>query len=81
VSASSGAASPFKMYHRTRANLALWARHARGPARATWWPAQLALNAATMAWLATRGRAAAAAAVAQALWDAALGRPAQERRW
>jgi len=36
VSGSSGAASPFKAYHRTRAGLLLATRHARGLARVTW---------------------------------------------
>ena len=36
VSGSSGAASPFKAYHRTRAGMRLASRHARGIARATW---------------------------------------------
>ena len=36
VSGSSGAASPFKAYHRTRAGMRLASRHARGLARVTW---------------------------------------------
>jgi hypothetical protein len=36
VSASSGVASPFKAYHRTRAALLLASRHAKGLSRATW---------------------------------------------
>ena len=78
VSASSGAASPWKIYQRLRANLTLFHRHARGLARLTWPPAFLAQQAVLAAWLAARGRIAAAAAVPRALWDAARGRPAAE---
>ena len=42
VSASSGAASPWKIYQRLRANLTMFARHARGVGRITWLPAFLA---------------------------------------
>jgi len=38
--------SPWKIYQRLRANLVLFARHARGPARITWLPAFLAQQAA-----------------------------------
>jgi GT2 family glycosyltransferase len=73
VSASSGASSPWKIYHRTRANLTLFARNTRGLARLTWLPAQLAALAALAAWLTARGHFAAAAAVPSALWDALRG--------
>ena len=75
VSASSGGAmNAWKVYQRLRANLTLWARHARGMARITWLPALLAQQAAYAVWLLTRGHAAAALAVPRALVDAAAGR-------
>jgi GT2 family glycosyltransferase len=78
VSASTGAASPWKIYQRTRANLRLFSRHARGAGRLTWLPGFLAQQVALMAWLALRGRTTAAAAVPRALWDAMRGRPPAE---
>ena len=78
VSASSGAASPWKTYQRLRANLTLFARHARGLGRVTWLPAFLLQQGALALWLLLRGRGPAAAAVPRALWDALLGRPAGE---
>lgn len=80
VSASSGDASPWKIYQRLRANLTLFARHARGIARITWLPCFLALQVASALWLLARGRAAAAAAVPRAFADALRGRPAAEVR-
>jgi len=80
VSASSGTASPWKIYQRLRANLTLFARHARGLARVTWLPCFLAQQKALWLWLVARGQGAAAAAVWRALWDAARGRPAGEVR-
>ena len=80
VSASSGAQSPWKIYQRLRANVTLFARHARGLARLTWMPAFLAQQAVLAAWLIQRGRLDAALAVPRALWDAARGRPAAEVR-
>ena len=75
VSASSGGAmNPWKVYQRLRANLTLWSRHARGPARVTWLPALLVQQAAYMALLLARGHAAAAAAVPRALLDALTGK-------
>ena len=75
VSASSGGAmNPWKVYQRLRANVALWSRHARGPARLTWPLALLAQQAAYALWLLARGHAAAAAAVPRALFDALAGR-------
>jgi GT2 family glycosyltransferase len=80
VSASTGAQSPFKVYHRLRANLRLWSTHARGMARLTWAPAFLAQQAALAAWLLARGQATAALAVPRALLDAMAGKdPARER--
>ena len=76
VSASAGAGSPWKIYQRLRANLALFGRHARGVARLTWWPAFLVQQGLLMLWLVLRGHGAAARAVPRALWDAARGRPA-----
>jgi len=78
VSASSGDASPWKIYQRLRANLTLFARHARGFARVTWLPCFVALQVATALWLVARGRAAAAAAMPRAFADAMRGRPAAE---
>jgi GT2 family glycosyltransferase len=78
VSASSGAVSPWKIYQRTRANLTLFATHARGLARLTWLPCYAALELARMVWLTARGHGAAAWAVPQAFADAARGRPAGE---
>jgi GT2 family glycosyltransferase len=75
VSASSGgAANPWKIYQRLRANLRLFGRHARGFARLTWLPAFLAQQAALALVLAMRGQLAAAAAVPRALLDALAGR-------
>lgn len=78
VSASSGDASPWKVYQRLRANLTLFSRHARGIARVTWLPCFVALQCATALRLLARGRAAAAAAVPRAFADALRGRPAAE---
>jgi hypothetical protein len=78
VSASSGAASPWKIYQRLRANLALFSRHARGVGRLTWLPCFLAQQAVLAAWLLLRGHAAAAGAVPRALWDAMRGRSPAE---
>ena len=78
VSASSGAASPWKVYQRLRANLRLFSRHARGVGRLTWLPCFLAQQAALAAWLLARGRPGAAAAVPRALRDAMRGRSPAE---
>jgi GT2 family glycosyltransferase len=80
VSAASGAASPWKIYQRLRANLTLFARHARGVGRLTWLPCFIAQQAVLTLWLLLRGQAGAALAVPRALWDAAAGRPAAEVR-
>jgi GT2 family glycosyltransferase len=80
VSAASGAASPWKIYHRLRANLTLFARHARGLGRLTWLPSFLAQQVVLALWLLARGQAGAALAVPRGLWDAAVGRPAAEVR-
>ena len=77
VSASAGAASPWKIYQRLRANLTLFALHARGSARLTWLPAFLAQQLVLAAWLAVRGCFAAAWAVPCGMWDAARGRAAE----
>jgi hypothetical protein len=79
-SSSGGAANAWKIYQRLRANLRLFATHARGLARLSWLPALLAQQLALMGWLIVRGRAGAAGAVPRALWDAARGRPAAEVR-
>jgi len=78
VSASAGAASPWKIYQRLRANLALFARHAHGVGRVTWLPCFVAQQKVLWLWLLLRGRGAAAAAVPHALWDALRGRPAAD---
>ncbi len=78
VSGSSGAASPWKVYQRLRANLTLFSRHARGVGRLTWLPCFLAQQAVLGAWLLARGHGAAAAAVPRALWDAMRGRSPAE---
>jgi len=78
VSASAGASSPWKIYQRLRANLTLFARHARGLARITWLPAFLVQQAALAGVLMLRGQFAQAAAVPRALVDAARHRPAGE---
>jgi hypothetical protein len=80
VSASSGAASPWKIYQRLRANLALFSRHARGVGRLTWLPCFVVQQKVLWLWLLARGQGAAAAAVPRAFWDALRGRPAGEVR-
>ena len=80
VSAASGPASPWKIYHRLRANWTMFSTHARGLARLTWLPAFLAWQLALMAWLLARGHAAAALAVPRALADAVSGKPAAEAK-
>ncbi len=81
VSASSGgAANPWKVYQRLRANARLFARHARGVAWLTWGPAFLAQQFALWTLLAARGNFAAASAIPRALVDAMAGRnPAEVR--
>jgi len=76
VSAASGAASPWKIYQRLRANLTLFARHATGLGRLTWLPCFLVQQAALVAWLLARGQVRAALAVPRALYDALVARPA-----
>jgi len=73
VSASSGAQSPWKIYQRLRANLTMFARHARGLGRVTWLPAFVLQQLALMAVLSVRGHGRAALAVPRALFDAARG--------
>ena len=80
VSAASGAASPWKIYQRLRANLTLFSRHAKGLGRITWLPCFLAQQAALAAWLLARGQVRAAFAVPRALLDALVARPAGEVR-
>lgn len=78
VSTSTGAQSPWKIYQRSRANLALFARRTRGLTRVTWLPFFLAQEAMLALWLVSRGRASSAAAVPRALLDAVRGRSAAE---
>ncbi|MEO5616585.1 MAG: glycosyltransferase family 2 protein [Candidatus Eisenbacteria bacterium] len=80
VSASSGAASPWKIYQRLRANLTLFARHSRGLGRITWLPCFLAQQKVLAGWLLVRGHGRAALAVPRALWDALRGRSAADVR-
>jgi GT2 family glycosyltransferase len=80
LSSSSGEASRFKIYHRLRAQIRLFARHSRGLARLTWMPGLLGLNVALAASLVARGHAAAVAAIPRALADAARGIPEAEAR-
>jgi GT2 family glycosyltransferase len=80
VSASAGAASAFKIYHRLRANARLCALHARGIGRLTWPVAFLLQQIALMGWLLARGRTQAALAVPRALADTLSGRRASEAR-
>jgi hypothetical protein len=75
VSASAGgASSPWKAYQKSRANLRLYARHARGLGRLTWLPAFLAQQAVLALGAALRGEARVAAALARAVADHAAGR-------
>lgn len=78
-SSSGGAVNPFKAYHRTRAGLRLFARHATGWRRWTW-PAGFfcLLLAQSVAWT-LRGAPAAAGAAWQAVVDHAHARPPGER--
>ena len=78
VSASAGAASPWKIYQRLRANLTLFATHARGVARLTWLPCFLAQQLVLVLWLVARGHGEAARAVPRALRDWLGGKPAGE---
>jgi GT2 family glycosyltransferase len=81
VSASSGGAmSPWKIYQRLRANLTLFARHARGLGRVTWLPSALFQQTLLAGWLLARGRFSAAASVPRGWWDALRGRPASAAR-
>lgn len=73
VSASSGNDSPWKIYHLVRSNLTLFRRHARGLGRIAWFPASLVMNAAMVARLLLRGRAASVGAVPRAYLDALRG--------
>jgi GT2 family glycosyltransferase len=78
VSAASGAASPWKIYQRLRANARLFATHARGIGRITWLPSFAAWQLALMVWLLARGHAGAALAVPRALWDTLRGKSAAD---
>ncbi len=78
VSAASGASSPFKIYQRTRGNLRLFARHARGLERLSWPIGFGAYCFALALSLLAKGHAAAAAAIPKAVLDALAGRPAAE---
>jgi GT2 family glycosyltransferase len=79
VSASSGGAvNAWKIYQRLRANVRLFARHVRGPARLVWPLAFLAQQAALWTVLAARGKFAAAAAIPRALVDAMTGKDPAE---
>lgn len=73
VSSSTSVASPWRIYHKVRAGLTLYRRHARGVGRLAWLPLSLAWNLGVAARLLLQGHAAAAAAVPRALVDAARG--------
>ena len=73
VSSSTGNESPWKIYHRVRANLRLCQLHARGLGRWSWAPFSLVMNSALAAWLLLRGHPAAASSVPRAYWDAMRG--------
>lgn len=76
VSGSSGAASPFKAYHRTRAGLRLAARHAKPWHWLTWpWISTLLLFAQSVAWAMRGGGAAVFRAAWRAWADHWAGRP------
>jgi GT2 family glycosyltransferase len=78
VSASSGAASPWKIYQRLRANFTLFSRHTHGIERLMWFPCFVGWQKLLFFWLLLKGEGRAAWAVPQALWDALAGRPAAE---
>jgi GT2 family glycosyltransferase len=73
VSSSSSVASPWRIYHKVRAGLTLYRRHARGLGRLAWLPSCVVSNAAMAALLLLRGHPAAALAVPRAFADAARG--------
>jgi GT2 family glycosyltransferase len=74
VSGSSGPASPFKAYHRTRAGMRLAARHAKGLARFTWPLAfPVLLFAQSVSWAVRGGGAPAFAAAWRAWFDGVRG--------
>jgi GT2 family glycosyltransferase len=76
VSGSSGGASPFKAYHRTRAGLRLAVRHTRPWHWLTWpWAFTLLLLLQSAAWWRRGGGSAAFAAAWQAFGDHWAGRP------
>ena len=79
VSGTSGAASPFKAYHRTRAGLQLASRYARGLARITWpllFP--LLLLAQSASWARRGGGMAAFRAAWRGWFDHWKGTPPAE---
>ena len=73
VSAASGQASPFKIYHRLRANARLCALHARGIGRLTWPIAFFFQQIALRVFLLVKGQTAAAFTVPRALVDTLSG--------
>jgi len=74
ISASSGGgASPFKIYHRTAANMRLFARHARPWHWLTWPLCAAAYTAAYAAAAVLAGRAALAGAAVRGMWDGLRG--------
>ena len=80
VSAAAGKSSPFKIYHRLRANARLCALHARGIGRVTWPFAFLAQQIALMGYLLLKGQTAAAFTVPRALADTVSGKNPAEAR-
>jgi GT2 family glycosyltransferase len=82
VSGSSGAASPFKAYHRTRGGLRLAARQGRPWHALTWpWASTALLLAQSLAWRARGGGDAAFAAAWQAWRDHWRGIPPERSRF
>ncbi len=82
VSGSSGAASPFKAYHRTRADLRLATRHTRPWHWHTWpWMATLLLVVQSALWWRRGGGRAAFVAAWQAWRDHWAGRPMENPQY
>lgn len=81
VSSSTTESSRFKTYQRLRANLVLFARHARGLGRVTWLPSFVLQQLALAGWFVLNGRFEGARAIPRALWDALARRaPAEGAR-
>lgn len=75
VSASLGAASPAKVYLRSRSHVRLLRTHARGRQWPVLWPAQIAYQGAHALWHCWHGRPATALALWQGVLDELRDRP------